>query len=258
MTIVSNGRGGLLLSLALASFAWQLCAARAGGGLLTDDKPVQSMNVGGHKRINMAKVYLRATGINKFEWISNPERATADTRESMEVTLKQLKGAELEQAQRKTQQAEPGWIISREGADGLPDLTEIVTQDGCRILREAGPPDFLLCAYYAGYNQRYFDGSLLEMPVFWAKTISLPDGKHPMALYVSEESPVKRYIVLDEKLLGIFPLERLCLLHEMVHVKIAPVSGHGEEFIAEFKRVLDASHWEEMGCIDSPRLQGPA
>jgi len=127
-----------------------------------------------------------------------------------------------------------------------------VTKDGYRIVREAGPPDFLLCAYYAGYNQRYFDGSLPEMLVFCAKTISLPDGKHPVALYVSEESPVKRYIVLNEKLKDMFPLERLCLLHEMVHVKIEPISGHGEEFVAEFKRVLYASNWEEMGCIDTP------
>src|SRR6266478_4481406 len=90
----------------------------------------------------MAKAYLRATGINKFEWISNPERATADAKESMEVTLQQLKDAELERAPRKTQEAEPGWIISKEGADGFPDLTETVTKDGCRIVREAGPPDF--------------------------------------------------------------------------------------------------------------------
>ncbi len=68
----------------------------------------------------MARVYLRATGINKVEWISNPERATVDAKESMEVTLKQLKGAELEQAPRKTQEAEPGWVISKEGVDGLP------------------------------------------------------------------------------------------------------------------------------------------
>jgi hypothetical protein len=32
----------------------------------------------------------------------------------MEVTLKQFKGAKLEQARKKTQQHEPGWIISSE------------------------------------------------------------------------------------------------------------------------------------------------
>jgi hypothetical protein len=139
----------------------------------------------------------------------------------------------------------------------LRDPIEEVTQDGCHIVREAGQ-DMLLSAYYTHYNEKCFDGSLPDVPIFWAKTISLLDGSRPMALYVSEEAPVnRRYIVLDEKLSDMFPLERLCLLHEMVHVKIEPISGHGEEFIAEFKRVLDANQWEVMGCIDSPKPQEP-
>jgi hypothetical protein len=62
----------------------------------------------------MSKVYLLVTGINKFEWVDKPEKATADAKEATEVTLKKFKGAELEQAPRKTQQIEPGWIISKE------------------------------------------------------------------------------------------------------------------------------------------------
>ena len=62
----------------------------------------------------MSKVYLHATDINKFEWVDKPEKATVDAKESMEVTLKQLKGAELEQTPRKTEENEPGWIISSE------------------------------------------------------------------------------------------------------------------------------------------------
>jgi hypothetical protein len=137
---------------------------------------------------------------------------------------------------------------------GRSEVIEEMTQDGCRIVRDVAP-DLLLCAYYKGYNEKYFDGSLPQLPVFWARTITLPDGGHPVALYVTQESPVKRrYIVLHEKLSDMFPLERLCLLHEMVHAKLEPVFGHGEEFIAEFKRALDANRWEVMGCIDSPGL----
>lgn len=62
----------------------------------------------------MPKVYLRATGINRFEWVDNPENATADAKEAMEVTLKQFKDAELVQAPKKTLEHQPGWIISRE------------------------------------------------------------------------------------------------------------------------------------------------
>jgi hypothetical protein len=39
----------------------------------------------------------------------------------------------------------------------------------------------------------------------------------------------------------------------MVHVKLDRVyDGHGEPFINEFRRVLDANKWEVMGCIDEP------
>jgi hypothetical protein len=136
------------------------------------------------------------------------------------------------------------------------ELVEETTQDGYRIVREA-QPDLLLGMYYAAYNQACFDGSLPDMPIFWAKVICSPKGNHPVGLYVPEEDAVikRRYIVVDERLSSMFPLERLILLHEMVHVKLGPDIGHGEEFIAEFKRVLDATRWEEMGCIDSPDLQ---
>jgi hypothetical protein len=62
----------------------------------------------------MSKVYLHATDINKFEWVNKPENATADAKESMEVTLKQLQGAKLERAPKKTPEHEPDWIISTE------------------------------------------------------------------------------------------------------------------------------------------------
>ena len=62
----------------------------------------------------MPKVYLLVTGINKFECVAKPEKPTADVKEAMDVTWKQFEGAELEQAPKKTQQHEPGWIISRE------------------------------------------------------------------------------------------------------------------------------------------------
>ena len=59
----------------------------------------------------MPKLYLKATGIDKFEWVDKPEKASTDSKESMEVTLKQFQGARLEQAPRKSQ-VEPGWVIS--------------------------------------------------------------------------------------------------------------------------------------------------
>jgi hypothetical protein len=136
------------------------------------------------------------------------------------------------------------------------DVDEEVTQDGYRVLRETSQ-DMLLWAYYVHYNHSCFGGRLPTMPIYWAKSIATPDGSHANALYVPEVSPVKRrFIVLDEKLSDMFPLERLCLLHEMVSVGIEPIGGHGEEFITEFKRVLDATGRDVMGCVDS-RLTSP-
>ena len=131
------------------------------------------------------------------------------------------------------------------------DLIEDVTEDGFRICRE-NKRDMLLEAYYMIYNKQCFGGSLPFVPVCWAKSITLPDGHRANAIYLPGDSLVKhRYIAIDDQLSGMFPLERLCLLHEMVHIRVGPDNGHGEEFIAEFRRVLDANKWEVMGCIDS-------
>jgi hypothetical protein len=61
----------------------------------------------------MAKVYLRATGVDTFKWVDKPNKATADPeKKAVQVTLKRLKRAKLEQAPRKSTQVEPGWLIS--------------------------------------------------------------------------------------------------------------------------------------------------
>jgi hypothetical protein len=135
----------------------------------------------------------------------------------------------------------------------MDDYIEEVTTDGYNIVRKTGQ-DLLLAFYFADYNKRCFDNTLPGMPVFWAKSISYTDGSHPIGLHVPDtDSPIRRqYIVVHEKLAGMFPFERLTLLHEMVHANLGNAVGHGEEFIAEFKRVLDATRWAEIGCIDSP------
>jgi hypothetical protein len=37
---------------------------------------------------NMPEVYLLATGINKFEWVDKPEKATADAKGALSLTWK--------------------------------------------------------------------------------------------------------------------------------------------------------------------------
>ena len=63
----------------------------------------------------MSKVYLRAVGVRTFEWVDKVEDATEESKESTDVTLKQLKAAKLERAPKKTPVQDPGWVISSEG-----------------------------------------------------------------------------------------------------------------------------------------------
>ncbi len=128
----------------------------------------------------------------------------------------------------------------------ISPLREHVTQDGWHVVYD-GRGDMLLWGHYTAYNHTCFDGSLPDLPLVWAKSITSPDGHRAHGLYISEESPVKRrYIAIDEKLSDLFGLERFCILHEMVHAKLDPIEGHGEEFLAELKRVLDAIKWEVL------------
>lgn len=60
----------------------------------------------------MPKVYLRANGTKSFEWVDDPEQATADEVESLKVNLKQFQSAKLEQLPAKTQHLPLRWVIS--------------------------------------------------------------------------------------------------------------------------------------------------
>lgn len=60
----------------------------------------------------MAKVYLRATGVDTFKWVDKASNATTDDIKALRVTLKRLKRAKLERALKKDLQHEPGWVIS--------------------------------------------------------------------------------------------------------------------------------------------------
>jgi len=73
------------------------------------------------------------------------------------------------------------------------------------------------------------------VPVCWAKSITSLTDTAANAFTCRRLLVKHRYIAIDDQLSGMFPLERLCLLHEMVHIKVGPDNGHGEEFITEFK-----------------------
>jgi hypothetical protein len=132
------------------------------------------------------------------------------------------------------------------------DVIEDVSEDGFRIVRE-NKFDLLLNSYYMTYNQQLFNGSLPQVPVFWAKRITQPNGCGASAVYVPGDAKLKcRYIAINHTL-GMSPLERLCLLHEMVHVKVGPDCCHGEEFVVEFRRVLER---EQVGSHGLYRRSG--
>jgi hypothetical protein len=61
----------------------------------------------------MPKVYLRATGLNGFEWVKDMKNATADYKKSANVTLKQLRSAKLVEVA-QLRQMRSKWVISRD------------------------------------------------------------------------------------------------------------------------------------------------
>jgi hypothetical protein len=132
-------------------------------------------------------------------------------------------------------------------------LVEDHTEDGRCIVRELGP-NFGLQRTYDSFNRQYFSNSLPRIRVFWAKSITYKDHDYTSranGIFVTPDSLIKQpYIAIDEALSNVSPFEYLCLLHEMVHVKLGADIEHGEEFIAELKRVLDANNWGLMGCLD--------
>lgn len=61
----------------------------------------------------MTKVYFNATGPNSFEWVDSKEKVKQEPhKQAAEVTLRKLKGAELEEVPATTQQTTSKWVIS--------------------------------------------------------------------------------------------------------------------------------------------------
>jgi hypothetical protein len=81
---------------------------------------------------------------------------------------------------------------------GMPtaddDVIEDVSEDGFRIVRE-NKFDLLLNSYYMIYNQQLFNGSLPQVPVFWAKRITQPNGCGATAVYVPGDAKLKRQYI---------------------------------------------------------------
>jgi hypothetical protein len=64
----------------------------------------------------MSRIYLKAAGLNRFEWVAKPQDASRAAKQSMEATQKEFHSALVEQAPPKVgDAAAPSWIISAEG-----------------------------------------------------------------------------------------------------------------------------------------------
>jgi hypothetical protein len=133
--------------------------------------------------------------------------------------------------------------------DQPDDVTLDTSENGWQILRR-NEPDGTLQMDYAIYNRQCFENALPTVRLYWAQRITQPNGRLANAVYFPGDAG-RRYIAIDDRLEYMLPLDRLCLLHEMIHLKLGTES-HGEDFVSEFKRVLDANKWEVMGCIDDP------
>jgi hypothetical protein len=135
----------------------------------------------------------------------------------------------------------------------MTDDTEELTIGKARIRRAKGA-DRTLTMFYFRYNVEYFNGSLPQLRVHWADEIEF-EGDSVHALFVPEEQTPRQesFIVISSKLKELDPFQYLCLLHEMVHVRLfGSVYGHPREFVEEFKRVLDENRWQVLSSLDEP------
>jgi hypothetical protein len=141
-------------------------------------------------------------------------------------------------------------VLSGKRSHQTIETVEITTVDGVAIRRYRNC-DLVLMAFYQAYNEKYFGNSLPSLPVYWASEIRFRDGRSANALFVPPEmAPHQQpFIVLCEKIQGVEPLPRQCVIHEMIHVKINGIPGHPKAYIDELQRVLNLDGWEVMGCM---------
>jgi hypothetical protein len=102
----------------------------------------------------------------------------------------------------------------------MTDGTEELTIGKARIRREKGA-DGTVTIFYFRYNVEYFNGNLPQLKVHWADEIFEGDSVH--ALFVPEEQTPRQesFIVISSKLKELDSFQHLCLLHEMVHVRLS-------------------------------------
>jgi hypothetical protein len=101
--------------------------------------------------------------------------------------------------------------------------------------------------YFAMYNTSLFNNELKHLPIWFASSIRPPDGgSDANGLFVcKDDSPLSHpFILIHEKIRGLEPFSRLCLLHEMIHAK--GIEGHGDAFRTELRRVMDLDGWETL------------
>jgi hypothetical protein len=101
--------------------------------------------------------------------------------------------------------------------------------------------------YFAMYNTRLFNTELKNLPIWFASLIRPPGGgTDANGLFVwKDDSPLSHpFILIHEKIRGVEPFWRLCLLHEMIHAK--GIDGHGDAFKTELRRVMELDGWETL------------
>ena len=84
---------------------------------------------------------------------------------------------------------------------------------------------------YRYYNRKYFENALpSDTPVAWDKMSNAIYG------YITTEDE----IFINRAYRQIDSIWRLTLLHEMVHLALAPYRGHGKQFQSEMVRLAKA------------------
>ena len=110
----------------------------------------------------------------------------------------------------------------------------------------AGHGNATLYRWYLKYNRLYFNGELpVDLLIYWEPSIPTDAGAETCPVY--EVAAGKFKITMDPGIQALTKYWKICLLHEMYHVKLwakHPKHQHGKLFQEERRRV------EAMGAYD--------
>jgi hypothetical protein len=103
--------------------------------------------------------------------------------------------------------------------------------------------------WYRDYNRKYFSAALPETGAvrMWHAPLRKECGASRYGCVWGFECDAEQWdLHLDDWLKEHEPFAKICLLHEMVHIKLWPFRFHGKKFNAEIERLVLSGAYRDL------------